>query len=347
MTRDRFSSHSGFTVMELITVSVIIGLLATFTQPIFRSFTRGQRNVQVKLPVQRSALQALQAVRKDILSGSRSSMGNMIDGSFEKFPYPLSSTPIPGRWTNPPVRMTPIPNPLLPRQYARAQITSRDDCVHGGKAALLLMSFGMDYSVIGPTVTLVSGETYVIGAWERWISDNANLSVELWNATPSRVAFITGISPTWSPLRITGLTGYAGVFHIRLRISGPGVFAVDDVVFKRLTTDLTPSNGQTFEFDRFSNDSGDRIHSRFRIEPAGISGNLIRESIDPAGNWVEYAGPISNIRRLNISHLGGVAGFVADWAGQPMQILVEAGPLTPASPDSVVALTTNVLPGTY
>lgn len=296
--KKRSKKTAGVTLVELIVYIAIIGTLSVALLQTVRTGFDGAQMVQKSLPVQRDLQMLAQVVQRDVLSSSRGSLGNLVDGGFEKSPLSRDVTRLPGQWVD-----STVPMDLADRwNNGFAIITSSTSLSRSGRHCLMIWHAGRSYSV--QMSSPMSAGNYQIGGWIRSNGvDEAR--IQLLDASSNVVASTGSFGLSWTYVTASYLISSPGVHTIRLLSpmkSSPGspsylTVYFDDIVLSQEVVALIPGSPDTFQFDRFSL-AGKREHVQYRVVPDGTSGRLFRQRFnylisawepDPGGTFGSVA----------------------------------------------------------
>lgn len=342
---------NGVTLVEMMIAVALLGVLASMGGWLLRSTSQGFTLFQKRSPLQRDAQTALQAVQGDLLSASKSSIGNFLpDLGFEQVPPALSTAPATGQWSWSPRPLSMGTSAGVSHRMFIARYDSSQ--VWRGRASMLVSvgNWTMDENVDSPGYNLTPG-VYSLTARVRdlWIqaSFGANVVLQRWDAG----AFVDDIvlipnAPNWAPVRSTFTVNNPGLYRVQLRHAG-AVTALwndhsvwyDQIALVPLGNDLTPGSGPLF-FLRYDAALARYRQVRYSLAPAGNSGALVREVLTN-GVWVRLGGNLPNIRRLNITWDGGNNG--GPETAFPLILTLESGPVG-ATGDNFLRLSTRFTP---
>lgn len=360
----------GITLVELMMVSAIVSVGMIFLFSVIRNVGTGMVRVQQRAPLQRDLQWAKQTIERDLLSASRGSLGNVLPNpGFEAVPTRISTVlPTPdGFWTCVDVLLR-----IQPRDYSIGYISNRREFRRQGRYGLSLNS-GNTYQAASSTFSLVGGTTYFFGGW---IRQYQGMTAELgdggfrlfgdasdWPTTYRSGMSVNGNpSLQWTYLRSTFMATagfrYRATAYINFEpMSDRDIhFGFDDVTLVALQTDLTPTNGTVFEFDSYQTRGtlmGQRLKMRYRLEPWGASGRLVREEV-PFGAPVRRLSEITNVRLCRLAwDFGGPtpgvlpaplpANFFDQGFSFPLVVTLEAGPVA-ATGNQTLSLQFSVFP---
>lgn len=324
-----------------------------------RNFSNGVVNVQRNVPLQRDLQLAKSIIEKDLLSTSRSSIGNVVpDPGFESSPSKLSDL-LPtekGFWACEPTRCK-MEGGL---KYATGFVTSHPDFIHTGNAALTIDTRGTvgDYTAHSSTFSLAGGREYLFGAWVLTTNTNGIQGSIALLKDPAAAApppknvmgwpetdffYLYRYATHWNDVLATDLGQWFFICrpftaedntHYRIRAGNASsnntrlVFSVDDMIVTPCSWTLNNVKNEMFEFDNVMVDgslAGQRIRLRYRWAPKESSGQIIRERIDPkTGAVLQTLDPLVNIRHMSVA-----------WDfGQPVPGVLPTALLTPPIPAS-------------
>lgn len=319
MKRQHFLDGRGFSLVELMVVSALVSFGMIFLFSIIRNVGSGMMRVQQRAPLQRDLQWAKQTIERDLLSASRGSLGNVIPNpGYEAVPTRISTfTPTSeGYWACVDV----LPR-IQPRDYSIGYISNHPNFRKQGEYGLSLNSEGT-YTAASSTFSLVGGNAYLFGGWVRQYPGNLTGGAALgdggyklfgdatpWPTTSQSDLSVNGnLSLQWTFLKST----FTAIPGFRYRVTAfvnneprnfDTHFGYDDVTVVPLQTDMTPTNGTVFEFDKYQTRGalmGQRLKMRYRLEPWGTSGRLVREEV-PFGGPVRTLSAITNIRSCQMA----------------------------------------------
>ncbi len=352
MRRTIENFRGGFSLVELMVVSALIPVIMIFLFSIIRNVGQGVNYIQQSLPLHRDLQFAKQTIERDLLSAPRSSLGNVLPNpGFEAVPTRISTfTPTPADfWTCPPV---PLLRSLGGRVlYSIGSVSNRPEFRYQGNFGLGLNSLNR-YQAFSPTFLLADGERYLVGGWIRQTIEplfggpgdgfiRLLGDTDPWPSTELvKPSFSDMANPNWTFLSsfVDAVGGFNYRVELGINFEPRGLvshFGFDDVVVTPLRTELTPTSGRVFEFDRFQSAgalAGQRVKMRYRLVPWQNSGQLIRERI-PFGGPVEELGRLNSIRRCQLAWdfgepVPGVIGAATNFSrglNFPLIVTLEAG----------------------
>jgi hypothetical protein len=335
-TLPRFPPTQGFTLVEIMVVSLLASFFVIFLFGVMRNFSNGVVNVQRNVPLQRDLQLAKSIIEKDLLSAPRSSIGNVVpDPGFESRPTKLSdSLPTrPGFWACEPTRFK-MDGGL---KYATGFVTSHPNYIHTGNAALTIDTRGTvgAYTAHSSTFSLIGGRQYLFGAWVLTTDTNGiQGSIALIRDPAADAPPPTGVTgwpetdffflyrynTHWSDVLNLDLGRWFFICrpftatdntHYRIRAGNASsnntrlVCTVDDFVVIPTTWTMNNVRNEMLEFDNVVVDgplAGQKVRLRYRWAPKGASGQIIRERIDSmTGAVLQTLDPLNNIRYMNVA----------------------------------------------
>jgi hypothetical protein len=360
----------GVTLVELMLASALVSIIMIFIFTIVRNVGQGVVFIQTVVPLRQDLQFAKQTMERDLFSSVRSSLGNVLPNpGFEAVPARISTfTPTPmNSWSCIPVPVQNIPGGRV--RYSFGSVSNRPEFRFRGNFGLGLNSLNT-YMAFSSTFPLVDGGQYLVGGWIRQtieplfggpgdgfirlLGDGAS-----WPSTERvKPSFSDFANPNWTFIwsTVDAVGGFTYRVELGVNFEPRGLvshFGFDDVVVAPFITELTPTSGQVFEFDRFETAgalAGQRIKIRYRMVPLKNSGQLIRERV-PIGAPVSVLGEINNIRRCQLAWdfggpAPGVIGPTTDLSrglNFPLIVTLEAGPVG-ATGNQTESLSFSVFP---
>jgi prepilin-type N-terminal cleavage/methylation domain-containing protein len=344
----------GFTIIEMVVALALMSVLGLFLFKMMRHFSDTLGGVQRAIPLQRDLQMAKYAIEKDLLSAPRNSIANAVPNpGFEEVPTSMSTTlpPPPGRWTCIPYPPTNWNNNM---SFRIGYISGRPNVVLNGHYGLnITLDNNLQFAAQSATFSLVGQTPYLYGVGIRTFKSNTGMgadSVLLGDPAPSwpplsgSAMHFTLHSPPSAWVYLVSSFTAVGTYNYRVEAGASltDSFALDsafdDIMVTPLSLDLTPTNGVEFGFHRFevNGGTGRRVHIRYRMEPQGKSGRLIRErQLVSGGPWT-FEGALNNIRRLWVGWDFGQStagilpnpippGFFQNGMNFPLIIVLESG----------------------
>jgi len=332
-------------------VAVIFTLLILMGTGFMQHVSVHTQKIKGQVPLQENMRTAFEAVQKDLMSASRSSLGNLIfDGGFEAVPPVISTAPdtLSQNWRVP----FQILNPLDPTQNAwvRPVNLSGLGTVFRGKSALYIGHGGGGYSVKTPVFQLTDGMTYMAGLWARARNASANAPImRVWggltNPPSAVIASSATASVAWGPLRCSFTAVGSYFYQLELAVGAGAVEAgfFDDVALSPMSVELTAGSGRSFSFDRFDPETGARQKIRYRVDPWQGTGRLVRETASAGKPWQPLGAPFNDVTKVVFSWKGGGADILTKGTDRAMEVRMEvSGPSGLAGKDMTIFMETDV-----